>query len=87
MIIQPAIGMYYVYFEGKIVLILRKVSKNSRHNGLWIATKREEHASLKADIPAITDFVFDEGEVYNPPGCRSKMTTMISRKPRSASVT
>jgi hypothetical protein len=63
-IIQPAIGMYYVYFEGKIVLIFRKVSKNSQHNGLWIATKREEHASLKADIPAITDFVFDEGEVY-----------------------
>jgi hypothetical protein len=63
-IIQPAIGMYYVYFEGKIVLIFRKVSKNSQHNGLWIATKREEHASLKVDIPAITDFVFDEGEVY-----------------------
>ncbi|HEY0245411.1 MAG TPA: hypothetical protein VGC01_07620 [Mucilaginibacter sp.] len=62
--IKPAIGMYYVYFEGKIVLIFRKLTKNSQHNGLWIATKREDHASLKADIPAITDFVFDEGEVY-----------------------
>ncbi|MDP9076457.1 MAG: hypothetical protein M3O71_03455 [Bacteroidota bacterium] len=63
-VIRPAIGMYYIYFEGKIVLILRKVSKNSKHNGLWIATKRENHASLKAEIPAITDFVFDEGEAF-----------------------
>ncbi|MCS3737611.1 hypothetical protein [Mucilaginibacter dorajii] len=63
-IIQPAVGMYYVYFEGKIVLIFRKVSKNSQHNGLWIATKREDHARLKAEIPAITDFVFDEGETF-----------------------
>ena len=38
-VIKPAIGMYYVYFEGKIVLIFRKVNKNSQHNGLWIAIK------------------------------------------------
>ncbi|MCR8556612.1 hypothetical protein KXD93_03120 [Mucilaginibacter sp. BJC16-A38] len=63
-VIRPAIGMYYIYFEGKIVLILRKVSKNSKHNGLWIATKQEDHAGLKADIPAITDFVLDEGETF-----------------------
>lgn len=64
-IIQPAIGMYYVYFEGKIVLIFRKVSKNSQHNGLWVATKREDHPSLKEEIPAITDFVFEEGEAFD----------------------
>jgi len=58
--IKPAIGMYYVYFEGKIVLIFRKVGKNPQHNGIWIATRREDHASLKADIPAVTDFEFDD---------------------------
>lgn len=63
-ITRPAVGMYYIYWEKKIVLILRKLSKNSHQNGLWIATRREDHASLKADIPAITDFVFDEGEVF-----------------------
>jgi hypothetical protein len=62
---KPNFGMYYVYFEGKIVLILRKLAKDSHHNGMWISTKREEHASLKADIPAITDFVFNEGEVFD----------------------
>jgi hypothetical protein len=63
-IIQPAIGMYYIYWEKKIMLIFRKLSKNAHHNGVWIATKREDHASLKTEIPAITDFLFDEGEVF-----------------------
>jgi hypothetical protein len=63
-VIRPAIGMYYIYWEKKIVLIFRQVSKNAQHNGLWIATKKEQHASLKTQIPAITDFVFDEGEAF-----------------------
>ena len=64
-IIQQSFGMYYVYYESKIVLILRDLVKDGHHNGLWISTKREEHASLKAEIPAITDFVFNEGEVFD----------------------
>ncbi|WAC15218.1 hypothetical protein [Dyadobacter pollutisoli] len=64
-VIKPAIGMFYIYFEGKIVLIFRRVNKNPQHNGLWIATRREDHASLRADIPAITEFVFDEGETFD----------------------
>lgn len=64
-IVRPTIGMFYIYFDQKIVLIFRKVSKNPQHNGIWISTKREEHASLKAEIPAITDFVFNEGETFD----------------------
>jgi hypothetical protein len=64
-VIKPAIGMYYIYWEGKIVLILRKLNKNSQHNGIWISTKREHHASIKADMPAISDFVFNEEEVFD----------------------
>jgi hypothetical protein len=59
-LIKPAIGMFYLYFEGKIVLIFRKVGKNPQHNGIWIATRREDHASLKADLPAITDFELED---------------------------
>jgi hypothetical protein len=61
-IVQPAIGMFYIYWEKKIVLIVRQTNKNPQHNGLWIATERSNHASLKTEIPAITDFVFDEGK-------------------------
>ncbi len=60
-VVQPAIGMFYIYWDKKIVLIARQTQKNPQHNGLWIATQREAHASLKVEIPAITDFVFDEG--------------------------
>jgi hypothetical protein len=58
-IVLPAIGMFYIYANGKNVLIFRKTGKNPQHNGIWISTKREHHASLKAEIPAITDFTFD----------------------------
>jgi protein-tyrosine phosphatase len=64
-VIKPAIGMYYIYWEGKIVFMFRKASKNSHHNGIWISTRREEHTSLKAEIPAICDFVFNEGELFD----------------------
>jgi hypothetical protein len=64
-IVTPTFGMFYIYLEGKIVLIARKLVKDPQHNGLWISTKREEHESLKADVPALTDFVFNEGEVYD----------------------
>ena len=36
-VIKPAIGMFYIYFEGKIVLIFRKAGKNPRHYGIRIA--------------------------------------------------
>lgn len=58
-IVLPAIGMFYFYFDGKNILIFRKTGKNPQHNGIWISTKKEHHASLKAEIPAITDFTFD----------------------------
>ena len=59
-VVKPAIGMYYIYFEGKIVLIFRKVGKNPQHNGIWIATFATAHSSLKSEIPAITDFEFED---------------------------
>ncbi len=60
-IIKPAIGMFYVYFDGRIVLIFRKTAKNPQHNGIWISTQKQYHSSLKTAIPAITDFDLKEG--------------------------
>ena len=59
--IKPAIGMFYIYFYQKIVMIFRKTSKNPQHNGIWISTRTEAHDSLKKDIPAISNFSLDEG--------------------------
>ncbi len=64
-IVKPAIGMFYIYFDKKIVFIFRKTAKNPQHNGIWISTKREHHLSLKSNLPAITDFTFDEGDNFD----------------------
>ena len=64
-VVRPAVGMFYLYFNKKIQLIFRKTGKNPQHNGIWICTSKEFHTSLKSAIPAITDFVFDEGEDFN----------------------
>ncbi|MEO5592691.1 MAG: hypothetical protein ABIR15_21675 [Chitinophagaceae bacterium] len=64
-VIRPAISIDYIYWDKKIVLIFRNVIKNAQHNDLWIATKKEYHDSLKAEIPAITNFVFDERETFD----------------------
>ena len=60
-IIKPAIGMFNIYFDQKIVLIFRKTGKNPQHNGIWISTQKMHHASLKAAIPPITSFELEEG--------------------------
>ncbi len=60
-IVKPAIGMFYIYFDRKIVLIFRETKKNPQHNGIWISTRREHHNSLKAEIPAISEFELGEG--------------------------
>ena len=60
-VVKPAIGMFYIYFDKKIVFIFRKTAKNPQHNGIWISTQREHHDSLKAEVPATTDFQLDEG--------------------------
>lgn len=60
-LVKPAIGMFYIYFDQKIVFIFRKTGKNPQHNGIWISTRREDHDSLTKAIPAITQFSLDEG--------------------------
>lgn len=60
-IIKPAIGMFNIYFDGKIVLIFRQTARNPQHNGIWISTSHEHHASLMAEIPAIAEFKLEEG--------------------------
>ncbi|WP_448697906.1 hypothetical protein ACFGVR_13930 [Mucilaginibacter sp. AW1-3] len=60
-IVKPAIGMFYVYFDKKIVLIFRQTNKNPQHNGIWISTQRQHHDSLKTEIAAITHFELEEG--------------------------
>ena len=48
---RPMFGCLAVYVEEKIVLILREKSGTSPDNGVWLATTREHHESLRRDFP------------------------------------
>jgi hypothetical protein len=50
---RPMFGCLAVYVEEKIVLILREKTSAAADNGVWLATTREHHDSLKAEFPAL----------------------------------
>ena len=48
---RPMFGCLAVYVEDKIVLVLREKMGESADNGVWLATTREHHASLRVEFP------------------------------------
>lgn len=50
---KPMFGCLAVYVGPKIVMILREKTDFTADNGIWIATTREHHASLKEDLPSL----------------------------------
>lgn len=48
---HPMFGCLAVYVEDKIVLILRDRPKHAADNGVWLATTKEHHASLRREFP------------------------------------
>ena len=58
---RPMFGSTAVYVEEKIVFILR--DRNDQDTGVWIATTRENHASLRRVLPNMRSItVFGVGE-------------------------
>lgn len=55
-------GCTAVYVDEKIVFILRD-GKGDADDGVWVATTREHHASLRREMPSLRSIrVFGEGE-------------------------
>jgi hypothetical protein len=50
---NPMFGCLAVYVGPKIVLILRDKPTQSADNGVWLATTREHHESLRAEFPSM----------------------------------
>ena len=48
---RPMFGSLAVYIEDRIVLILRDRPQNTADNGVWLATTREHHESLRREFP------------------------------------
>lgn len=51
--INPMFGAFGVYVGEKIVLALRKKEDHEDANGVWIATGKEHHQSLKKELPSM----------------------------------
>jgi hypothetical protein len=50
---RPMFGCHAVYVEEKIVFILRDDRDPPEDNGVWVATTREHHASLRRELPGL----------------------------------
>jgi len=59
---RPMFGCTAVYVGSKIVLILREKGKPAEDDGVWVATVREHHESLRAEVPTLRDIsIFGPG--------------------------
>jgi hypothetical protein len=52
-IVKPMFGMWAIYVNKKIMLILRQRQNFPETNGVWIATNQAHHKSLKRDLPSL----------------------------------
>ena len=52
-ILKPMFGCHAVYIGEKIMIILRKKTDGRDDNGIWLATDREHHTSLRKEFPSL----------------------------------
>ncbi|CAN5875143.1 hypothetical protein BH11BAC7_BH11BAC7_11790 [soil metagenome] len=50
---KPMFGSHAVYVREKIMFVLREREDHEDANGIWIATSKEHHASLKKEFPSL----------------------------------
>jgi hypothetical protein len=51
--IKQMFGSFSLYRGEKIVLILRDKEDEPEMNGVWVATKKEHHESLRKELPSL----------------------------------
>ncbi|HKR03812.1 MAG TPA: hypothetical protein VJY62_04185 [Bacteroidia bacterium] len=62
-VVKSMFGSYAIYLGNKIMLVLRDKKDHQEANGVWMATSREYHESLKKDFPSMCSvYVLSEGK-------------------------
>ncbi len=61
-LVKPMFGMYYIYLNKKLMLMLREAVKEPEMNGIWVSTDKKHHQSLEAEIPGLTEYVMYDGD-------------------------
>jgi hypothetical protein len=60
---KPMFGCEAVYIGDKIVMALRDKKEGTSDNGVWLATTRDHHESLRKDFPSLRSIkIFGTGE-------------------------
>jgi|SRR6185437_8041471 len=54
--VKKMFGMHYIYLGKRIMLILRKSAREPEWNGVWVATSKAHHQSLKNEVPELGAF-------------------------------
>jgi hypothetical protein len=61
--IKPMFGCHAIYANGKIFFILRKRDDHLEANGIWMATSKEHHQSLKKEFPNMKSvYILSDGK-------------------------
>lgn len=61
--VKSMFGCHAIYSGGKILLITRKKDDHTDANGVWIATGKEHHTSLKKEFPSMKSvYILSDGK-------------------------
>lgn len=52
-VVRPMFGCFAVFLNNKIVFMLRHREDHPEVNGVWFATSRQHHPSLKSEFPSL----------------------------------
>src|SRR6201986_87046 len=61
-LVKPMFGMYYIYLNKKLMLMLREADKEPEMNGIWVSTHKKHHQSLEEEIRGLTEYVMYDGD-------------------------
>lgn len=60
---KPMFGSHGIYIGEKIVLIVRLRDSHPEANGVWIATSKEHHESLRPELPGMRSvYILSDGK-------------------------
>ena len=60
---KPMFGFFYIYLDGKLIMLLRERENQPERNGLWLATTSEDLKSLSEEFPLLPRIcVIDTGK-------------------------
>lgn len=62
--VKPMFGMFAIYVGEKIMLILSQRKNDQGTNGIWIATNKEYHKSLKKDLPSLCSISTNTNDTF-----------------------